>query len=161
MKKIICVLLCAICLCSCSGRTVKLINRGIGFRAHILFSGKEYNCDCIISSEGKGEYQIIDGNLEGFTATVCKENITYTFEGKEILLEKDFKNSLFYLLYMGLEYFSDKDMKATKSDGRYYLSGEIEGAPFTLQLTEMGLVTEMNIEDLNFSALFSEVTIIN
>lgn len=158
MKKIICALLSLVLLCSCSFKeNVRVVNRGLSYKAHIFCLDKEYNILCNVSEQG-AEYSVIDGQIKGLKATVNKEGIKVSFEN----LEKDIKSrnmSVFSVLYDITEFFDRDDYKTERNGGNYVAEGETYFGKFRYLLTPSGLPISVNFEKGDFSAQFYDVTL--
>lgn len=162
MKKILCALICVIFLCGCEGAAApKAVNRNISYRAHIFYYGKEYDCFVVIDGDGRAEYKINDGLLEGFTATYFGDSITLSYAEKENPQPYSYpKGNMLSVLYELNESLSG-EYKTEKKDGQYVVLSETTLGEYTLFISGAGLPLSAKLDDEEFYVEFYDVSLIN
>lgn len=165
MKKIICLLIPLILLCSCGKKSeVKPNLSGISFKGEIVYYNENYSCECSVSQEGVLTAKIIEPEiLSGFVLTVSKDKITADYLG--ISYTPTTNNMPFSgaidSFYKALQECSTEDKRATVSGDEYILKGETEDLGYTLYLSPTGLPQKLLLPDERFSVNFYNVTIEN
>ncbi len=158
MKKIICALLSLVLLCSCSlEKNVRVVNRGLSYKAHIFYFDKEYHILCDVSQQG-AEYSVIDGQIKGFGEKADKNGIK-VYLGT---LEKEIKSkntSVFELLYDITEFFDTEDYKTENDGGNYFVDVKTDFGKYRYLLTPAGLPISIKDENGNFSAEFYDIAL--
>ena len=165
MKKIICLLIPLILLCSCGKKSeVKPNLLGISFKGEIVYYNENYSCECSVSQEGVLTAKIIEPEiLSGFVLTVSKDKITADYLG--ISYTPTTNNMPFSgaidSFYKALEDCSAEDIRATLSGEEYIVKGDSEELGYTLYLSPTGLPQKLLLPDERFSVSFYNVTIEN
>ena len=165
MKKIICLLIPLIFLCSCGKKSeVRPLVSGISFKGEIVYYNENYSCECSISPEGVLTAKIIEPEiLNGFVLTVAADKITADYLG--ISYTPTSNNMPFSgaidTFYKALQDCSLEDKRATLSGDEYTLKGEIEDIEYTLYISPTGLPQKLLLPDERFCVNFYNVTIEN
>ncbi len=158
MKKIICALLSLVLLCSCSsGSNVKVENRNLSYKAHIFYFGKQLEIFCKIN-ENSAEYEVLDGNIKGFGATVKNNQVTVKLDGMTKKVA-DENASVFSILYAVTSFFDTQGYKTESDNGNYCVDGQIDFGKFRYFFTQAGLPISVNFENEDFFANFYDVTL--
>ncbi len=161
MKKIICALICVLTLCSCSSfKDVRVVNKGIDFKAHIFYLSKEYFLSVSMENDGTACFTVTEDKLNSFNVCICNNKVTFCCNGIEC--EQDVsavKNSVYTVVYTVFAYFDQYDYKAEKRDGNYFVKGDTSLFDFELLVSPAGLPISAEGED--FSANFYDVTLKN
>ncbi|MBE6729373.1 MAG: hypothetical protein E7568_03970 [Ruminococcaceae bacterium] len=160
MKKIICVLLVLLSLAGCGSiNAVTPVNRGIAYRAHIFYYGKEYDCDVKIDEQGRAEYRIRDGQLSGLCLCFYGDKIKYSYMDKEFEESFALNGGMLNTLYEMNESISD-DCKVEKTDNEWVLNGETANGEYELFLSGGGLPIKACLDGDSFYVDFYDVTLI-
>ena len=163
MKKIICLIIPLILLCSCGEKSeVKPNVLGVSFKGEIVYYNENYSCECTISPDGVLRAEIIEPEiLSGFVLTVSKDKITADYLG--ISYTPTTNNMPFSgaidSFYKALEDCSAEDIRATLSGEEYTVKGDSEELGYTLYLSPTGLPQKLLLPDERFSVNFYNVTI--
>lgn len=165
MKKIVCLLIPLILLCSCGKKSeVKPNLLGVSFKGEIVYFNENYTCECAISQEGVLTAKIIEPEmLSGFVLTVSADKITADYLGISYTPTKNnmpFSGAI-DTFYKALIDSSGQDKTATLSGDEYIVKGEIENLEYTLYISPTGLPQKLLLPDERFSVNFYNVTIEN
>ncbi len=163
MKKLICLVIPLILLCSCGKKSeVKPILTGLSFKGEIVYFNENYSCECIISEDGVLSAKIIEPEiLNGFVLTVSKDKITADYLG--ISYTPTTNNMPFSgaidSFYKALEDCGLGERAATLSGDEYTLKGDLGDLGYTLYVSPTGLPQKLLLPDERFSVNFYNVTI--
>lgn len=160
MKKIICVCMVILSLCSCSKKVanIKVLNKAVSYTAHIFYYGEEYECDIKTESSGKTFYLITKPkNLKDFTLAFETDKITALYRGLEFSPDISAipQGSVLKELYAMNCYFDNNDYTVYKNSDSFSVSGFAGTKNFTLTVTESGLPISAVFEDDKFYAVFT------
>ena len=157
MKKIICALLSLVLLCSCSShKNVRVVNRGLSYKAHIFYYDKEYELLCDVYEDG-AKYLCTSGKIEGFGAEVTKNGMTVYYSDMKKEIKTD--GSVFSVLYMLTKFFDGDAYSSQEDGGNYYVDGQTTYGKFRYYFTPAGLPLSVTFENGDFSAEFSYITL--
>ena len=163
MKKIICLLVPLILLCSCGKKSeVKPILTGISFEAEIVYYNENYSCQCDISGEGVLTAKITEPEiLKDFTLRVSKDTITADYLG---ITYTPTENNMPFSgvvdsFYKAIGECVERELTATFSNNQYTVKGDKESLGYTLYLSPTGLPQKLLLPDESFSVNFYNVTI--
>ncbi len=160
MKKILCVLLCFVFLMGCrSGKSPTVINRNIAYRAHIFYYGEEYNCLVTVKNDGRAEYVIKDGSMDGFCAMFCDDTVSYSYLGKESTTPVSIDKGMLSVIYLMGEEANGKN--AEKKDENCIVKGNTAMGEFNLFVSGTGFPLYAELDGKDFYVNFYDVSVIN
>ena len=163
MKKIICLVIPLILLCSCGKKSeVKPLLAGISFDAEIVYYNENYACQCDISAEGVLTAKITEPEiLKDFTLRVSKDGITADYLG--ITYTPTEGNMPFSgvvdSFYKAIGKCIEEEIAATLSNNEYTVKGDFEDLGYTLYISPTGLPQKLLLPDERFSVNFYNVSI--
>ena len=165
MRKIICLILPLILLCSCGKKSeVKPNLLGISFKGEIVYFNENYTCECTVSQDGILTAKIIEPEiLNGFVLTVSADKITADYLGISYTPTKNnmpFSGAI-DTFYKALIDSSGQDKTVTLSGDEYTVKGKTEDLEYSLYISPTGLPQKLLLPDERFSVNFYNATIIN
>ncbi len=165
MKKIICLLIPIVLLCSCGKKSeVKPQLTGISFDAEIVYYNENYACRCEISKEGNLTAKITEPELlKDFTLRVSRDGITADYLGITYTPTKGNMpfSGVVDSCYKALLECMEENITANFSNNQYTVKGDCEDLGYTLHLSPTGLPQKLLLPDERFSVNFYNVTIKN
>ncbi len=165
MKKIICLVIPLIFLCSCGKKSqVTPHLTGLSFEAQIVYYNENYSCQCVISEDGALTAKITEPEiLKDFTLRVSKDGITADYLG--ITYTPTGNNMPFSgvidSFYKVLLQCVEENSTATLSKNEHIIKGSFEDLGYTLYISSTGLPQKLLLPDERFSVNFYNVTIKN
>lgn len=160
MKKIICVFMSLMLLCSCSSKTeLKVVNKGISYKTHIFYYGQEYDCYIKTSLDGDMVFTVTNGILAGFSVGFSDKGTTFSYMDKST--ENPYplmKNNLFSYLYEMNCYFDNAQYVVKEDNKSYNVTGKTGLGEFTLWVSPTGLPIGAQLDSSDFTVEFYDVT---
>lgn len=162
MKKFLCAFLSLVILCSCSAdNDVRVVNKGLGFEAHIFNSSQEYLCSGEISEDMKATFKVTEGVISGFGAVYFGENVSFFYEGKESDQYNSFSQTLFAPIREMFLYLENNEYSVVEKNNEYTVTGNISAGEFILYISPAGLPISAQIKSEDFRVDFYDVSIKN
>lgn len=163
MKKIICVLLSFVFLCSCSAKTdVRVVNKGLSFKAHIFYAQKEYYCLVNISEDMTAAFEFDSGILKGLTAVCKADSVTLAYKDKQSKrMPEEVSNAFFAEIYKAFAFFENNEYTVENEDECFFAQGKTEAGEFRLTVSPSGLPMQISIPLKEIEAQFYDVTLKN
>lgn len=163
MRKILCLIIPVLLLCSCTTKAEKIkpITKGLKFTAQISFYNEQYECDTIIKQNGDTEISFLSPeDLLGLKINYSVSGITTSYNGLEYNYDSESlpQYSASDILY---KIFSAEYHTVLEQDDNYYVEYIEDNLNYKMQIGETGLPIKIKEKSSRFEILIKKPTIIS
>lgn len=163
MRKILCLIVPVLLLCSCATKAEKIkpITKGLQFTAQINFYNEQYECDTIIKQNGDTEISFLTPeDLSGLKIIYSAGGVTTSYNGLEY--KYDYGSLPQYsasdILY---KIFSTEYDIVIEQDDNYYVEYIEDNLNCKMQIGATGLPIKIKEKSSRFEILIKNPTIIS
>ena len=163
MRKILCLILPILFLCSCATKTqnIKPVTKGIKFNAQISYYNEQYECDTTISPNGDTEISFLSPiDLKGLKITYSGNDITANYNGIEYIYNSKSmpQYSASDIIYKIFAFSYDT---VIEQDDLYYVEYTGDNLNCKIQIGATGLPLKIEEKSSRFEILIKNATIIS